>query len=78
MSESKRRVRRRSSPIKEQAFQVSLFGECIIVIARGIKPGMWLAERANCTERHANLLIAGKRKINARALHALNSAFFDQ
>jgi len=74
---SKRRVRRRSRPIREQEFPVSLFGECVIVVTRGIKPGQWLAKRACFTERHANLVIEGKRKINARALHALNSAFFD-
>ena len=69
--ESKRRPRRRSKPIKEQKFQISLFGECVVVCARGIKPADWLARRIQCTERHANLIIAGKRKPNARAALAV-------
>lgn len=78
MSESpKPRMRRRSKPITEPLFPVSLFGECIIVVARGIKPALWLSERAKFTERHANLVIEGKRKPNARALHALFGAFFE-
>jgi len=42
-----------------------------------VKPGLNLAQRMGCSERHANLIIAGKRKLNARALHALISAFFE-
>jgi hypothetical protein len=34
-------------------------------------PGANLAKRARCTKRHANLLIAGKRKPNARAALAV-------
>lgn len=71
MGESKRRPRRRSKAIKEQLFPISLFGECVVVCARGIKPGEWLSRRVNCTERHANLIIAGKRKPNARAALAI-------
>lgn len=72
MSESQQRRRRRSSPIKEQKFPISLFGECVVVCARGIKPAQWLSDRVKrqggkCSERHANLIIAGKRKPNARA-----------
>ena len=77
MHESSQRLRRRSKPIKERSFPVSLFGECIIIVARGIKPGDWLSRRIGCTERHANLLIAGKRKPNARAILALNAALLD-
>ena len=77
MGESSQRCRRRSKQIKEQSFPVSLFGECIIVVARGIKPGDWLSRQIGCTERHANLLIAGKRKPNARAILALNAALLD-
>jgi hypothetical protein len=58
-------------------FSISLFGQCVVLAARGIKPAQWLSERAACTERHANLIIAGERKPNARAIHALNGAFFD-
>lgn len=32
-----------------------------------IKPAIHLSQKIGCTERHANLLIAGKRKPNARA-----------
>jgi hypothetical protein len=42
-----------------------------VLCARGIKPADWLARRAACTERHANLIIAGKRKPNARAALAV-------
>lgn len=42
-----------------------------------IKAALNLAQRAGCTERHANLLITGKRKPNARAMHALNAAILD-
>jgi hypothetical protein len=35
------------------------------------KPGLRLAQLVGCTERHANLIIAGKRKPNARTAHAL-------
>jgi hypothetical protein len=34
-------------------------------------PGANLAKRARCTKRHANLLIEGKRKPNARAALAV-------
>jgi hypothetical protein len=43
-----------------------------------VKPGLNLAQRMGCSERHANLIIAGKRKLNARALHALISTFFEE
>lgn len=36
-----------------------------------VKPALNLSQRVGCTERHANLLIAGRRKPNARAMHAL-------
>lgn len=65
-SESKGRPRRRSKPLKEQSFSISKFGKHVILCADGIKPGDWLARRAGCTERHANLIIEGKRKPNAR------------
>lgn len=71
MSESKRPARRRSKKLKEQLFPNSPFGRCVIVLADGIKPAQWLSGRAKCTERHANLLIEGKRKPNARAALAV-------
>lgn len=78
MDESKPRERRRSKPIKEQSFPISPFGHCVIALARGIKPAQWLSDRVKrhggkCTERHANLLIAGKRKPSARAVLAVNA-----
>jgi hypothetical protein len=44
----------------------------------GIKPGQWLAARVNCSERQANLYIAGKCKPSARAIHAVNGAWLEQ
>ncbi|HYM31836.1 MAG TPA: hypothetical protein VEU47_11075 [Candidatus Cybelea sp.] len=35
------------------------------------KPGLCLAQLAGCTERHANLVIAGERKPNAKIAHAV-------
>ncbi|MBR1150128.1 hypothetical protein [Bradyrhizobium sp. JYMT SZCCT0428] len=71
--------RRRSKRIREENFPISLFGRCVVIAARGVKPGDWLAERiteqgGKCTPRNANLIIAGKQKPNARAVHALNGA----
>jgi hypothetical protein len=40
-------------------------------LRRGIKPGGWLARQSGCSERHANLIIEGKRKPNARAALAV-------
>jgi hypothetical protein len=71
MSESKRRKRRRSKPVKEQLFPISKFGEHVVLCAGGIKPGGWLARQSGCSERHANLIIEGKRKPNARAALAV-------
>lgn len=76
MSESKRRVRRRSKRIKEQLFPISRFGRCVVALADGIKPAQWLSDRVRqhggkCTERHANLLIEGKRKPGTRAALAV-------
>lgn len=36
-----------------------------------------LAKRALCTKRHASFLIDGKRKPNARAVHAVNSEMLE-
>lgn len=76
MGESSARRRRRSKPIKEQLFPISRFGRCVVALADGIKPAQWLAARVKlqggkCTERHANLLIEGKRKPGARAALAV-------
>jgi len=55
----------------------------VVIAARGVKPGDWLAARireqgGHCTERNANLIIAGKQPPNARAILALNHAFFQE
>jgi hypothetical protein len=42
-----------------------------------VKPALNLAQRAGCTERHANLIIAGKRKPNARAALAVYAEIID-
>jgi hypothetical protein len=52
-------------------FPISKFGEHVVLCAKGIKPGDWLARQINCTERHANLIISGKRKPNAKAALAV-------
>lgn len=36
-----------------------------------VKPALHLSQLADCSERHANLLIQGKRKPNARAALAI-------
>jgi hypothetical protein len=41
------------------------------------KPALNLAQRAGISERGAQYLIDGKRKPSARAVHAVNSAFFE-
>lgn len=41
------------------------------------EPTATLAKRAACTKRHANLLIEGKRKPNARAALAVYAAIID-
>jgi hypothetical protein len=77
-SESSLRRRRRSKPIKEKSFPISLFGECVVVVARGIKPARWLSDRIACSERQANFIIAGRCKPSFRAVHAVNAAWLDQ
>ena len=41
------------------------------------KPSLLLAQRAGCTERHANFMLRGDRKPSLRAKHALDAAFID-
>ena len=41
------------------------------------EPTAMLAKRAACTKRHANLLIEGKRKPNARAALAVYAEIID-
>jgi len=77
MGESNRRKRRRSKPIREENFPISKFGRCVEVCADGVKPGQWLAARIGCSERNANLIIAGRQKPNARAVLAVNAAWLE-
>jgi hypothetical protein len=79
VGESTARRRRRSKRLREENFPISLFGRCVVIAARGVKPGDWLAEQINkqggkCTPRNANLIISGRQKPNAQAVHALNGA----
>lgn len=37
------------------------------------KPGLLLAQRAGCSERHANFMLRGDRKPSLRAKHALDA-----
>jgi hypothetical protein len=48
-----------------------------MLCADGIKPADWLARRAGCSERHANLIITGDRKPNARVALAVYAALLD-
>lgn len=80
--ESSARVRRRSKPIREQLFPKSPFGRCVFVLADGVKPAQWLSARVKalggkCSERHANLLIEGKRKPGTRAALAVHAAMLE-
>jgi hypothetical protein len=60
--ESSLRKRRGSNRSSEQPCK---FGTVVLALWPQ-KPGLNLAQRAGCSERHANLLIAGQRKPNAR------------
>jgi hypothetical protein len=55
----------------------SSFGKCIVALADGIKPAQWLAQRIRCSERHANRIINGERKVPARGVVAINNEFVD-
>lgn len=70
MGQASLRRRRASTAIKDQSVPISKFGKCVIVLANG-KPAVWLSQKIGCTPRHANRLIAGSRKVNARALGAI-------
>jgi hypothetical protein len=67
MGESKPSRSRRSKHFAEQSCK---FGTVVLALWPD-KPGLNLAQRARCSERHANLLIEGKRKPNARAALAV-------
>lgn len=77
MRESKRYTRRlsRGTPgtivlknISEK--KLPQFGVAVVALWPD-EPAATLARRARCTKRHANLLIEGKRKPNARAALAV-------
>jgi hypothetical protein len=53
------------------------FGKCVVALAGPIKPGAWLAARTRYSKRHADRLIAGKRKVSARALAVLIGEVLD-
>lgn len=57
-------------------FRLSKFGRAVCAVWPD-KPALNLAQRAGLSERGARLLIEGHRKPNARAVHALNGAFFE-
>ncbi|MDO8596388.1 MAG: hypothetical protein Q7R45_07175 [Sulfuricaulis sp.] len=59
--------RRRSTEIKDQSVLISKFGKCVVAL-KPTKPALWLAQKIGCSERHANRLISGTRKVNAHAL----------
>ena len=77
MGNQNRATRRRSKTSEEQLFRPTVqptplnkFGTVVLALWPD-KPGLNLAQRAKCSERHANLLIEGKRKPNARAALAV-------
>lgn len=83
MVESSARLRASSSenigtivPAKFPGEKLSSFGRVVLALWPQ-DPGANLAKRARCTKRHANLLIEGKRKPNARAVLAVNAAMLD-
>ena len=65
--ESSLRRSRRSNLSEEQACK---FGTVVLALWPQ-KPATCLAQVAGCSERHANLLIKGHRKPNARAALAV-------
>lgn len=77
MSESCTRRSRASNGLKEHLFlksELSAFGRACIGVWPDNAPKV-LAERASISVRNANQILSGKRKVSARALHALNSEF---
>ena len=50
--------------------KLSKFG-LVVCVLWPTKPGLRLAQLVGCTERHANLIIEGKRKPNARVALAV-------
>jgi hypothetical protein len=75
--ESSQRIARMSScgegtsvPRNVGAENPSKFGDVVRVLWPQ-KPALRLSQLADCTERHANLLIKGERKPNARVALAI-------
>lgn len=62
-----------SKPFKEQSCK---FGTVVRALWPD-KPALNLAQRAGLSERGAQYLIDGKRKPNARAVHAVNGEMLD-
>ena len=78
MGESFERRRRRSSEnigttVHPRRENLSRFGLVVWALWPD-DPVAGLAKRAKCTKRHASFLIDGKRKPNAKAMHALHGA----
>jgi hypothetical protein len=65
-----RRTRRTVVPRNFAREKLPLFGRVCLEIWPD-KTATHLSQRAGCSERHANLLIAGDRKPNARVAHAV-------
>lgn len=50
--------------------ETSKFGSVVCLLWPD-KPALNLSQRVGCSERHANLIIAGRRKPNARVAHVV-------
>ena len=81
--ESSPRIARPSSSARGTVVQKNFstaqkckFGTVVLALWPS-KPALNLSQRIGCTERAANLYITGKRKPSARAVLAVNSAFFE-
>jgi len=54
--------------------RLSAFGRAWIAVHLDeAKPALLLAQRAGCSERHANFMLRGERKPSLRAKHALDA-----
>lgn len=72
-TESSPRMARPSKPSVEQTCK---FGTVVLALWP-VKPALNLAQRAGISERGAQYLIEGKRKPNARTMHALSGAILE-
>jgi hypothetical protein len=68
--------RRTLGTIVPRKIEHSKFGKIVLALWPD-KPATCLSQIARCSERHANLLIKGERKPNARIAHAVFGEILD-